>query len=76
MYFSAIQTSVRPFIFIVINNASDHQLGAVIIQDKKPIDFYSQKLNIAQRQYTTTEIKQELLSAIETCKEYKNMLLG
>jgi hypothetical protein len=48
------------------------------MQDKKQttIAFYSQKLNTAQKRYTTTETKQELLSAIETCKEYKNILLG
>jgi hypothetical protein len=43
------------------------------MQDKKPIAFYSQKLNTAQKRYTTTE--KELLSAIETCKEYNNILL-
>jgi hypothetical protein len=46
------------------------------MQDKKPIAFYSRKLNTAQKRYTTTEREQELLSAIETCKEYKNILLG
>jgi hypothetical protein len=30
----------------------------------------------AQKRYTTTERHRELLSAIETCKEYKNILLG
>jgi hypothetical protein len=40
------------------------------MQDKKPIALYSRKLNTAQKQYT------ELLSAIESCKEYKNILLG
>jgi hypothetical protein len=49
-------------------------LGAVTMQDKKPIAFYSRKLNTAQKRYTTTE--RELFSAIETCKEYKNILLG
>jgi hypothetical protein len=44
------------------------------MQDKKPIAFYSQKLNTAQKRYTTTE--SELLAAIETCKEYKNIQLG
>jgi hypothetical protein len=34
------------------------------------------QLNTAQKRFTTTERKQELLSAIETCKEYKNILLG
>jgi hypothetical protein len=47
---------------------------SVIMQDKKPIAFYSRKLNTAQKRYTTT--KRELLSAIENCKEYKNILLG
>jgi hypothetical protein len=56
-------------------DASDHQLGAVIMQDKNPLAFYSRKLNIAQRQYETTERGRKLLSAIETCKEYKNVLL-
>jgi hypothetical protein len=64
----------KPVIFHLYTDASDHQLGAVIMQDKKPIAFYSRKLNTSQKRYTTTE--RELLSAIETCKEYKNILLG
>jgi hypothetical protein len=62
--------------FHLSNDASDHQLGAVIMQDEKPIAFYSRNLNTAQKRYTTTERNRELLSAIETCKEYKNILLG
>jgi hypothetical protein len=62
--------------FHLYTDASDHQLGAVIMQDKKPIAFYSRKLNTAQKQYKTTERGRELLSAIEICKEYKNILLG
>jgi hypothetical protein len=62
--------------FYLYTDASDHQLEAVIMQDKKTIAFYSRKLNTAQMRYTTTEINRELLSAIETCKEYKNILLG
>jgi hypothetical protein len=46
------------------------------IKAKQPIAFYSQKLNTAQKRYTTTERNRELLSAIETCKENKNILLG
>jgi hypothetical protein len=45
------------------------------MQDKKPIAFYSQNLNTSQKGYTTYERDRELLSAIETCKEYKNILL-
>jgi hypothetical protein len=46
------------------------------MQDKKPIAFYSRKLNTAQKRYKTIERNRELLSDIETCKEYKNILLA
>jgi hypothetical protein len=67
----------KPVLFHLYTDQSDHQLGAVIMQDKKQtaIAFYSRKLNTAQKRYTTTERDRELLSAIETCKEYKNILL-
>jgi hypothetical protein len=65
----------NPVLFHLYTDASDHQLGAVIIEDRKPIVFYLRKINTAQKRYTTTERIRELLSAIETCKEYKNILL-
>lgn len=60
--------------FEIHTDASHFQLGAVISQDGKPIAFYSRKLNDAQTRYTTTE--RELLSIVETLKEFKNILLG
>jgi len=60
--------------FQIHTDASHYQLGAVISQDNKPIAFYSRKLNPAQTRYTTTE--RELLSIVETLKEYRNILLG
>jgi hypothetical protein len=66
----------KPILFHLYTDASDHQLGEVIMQDKKPIAFYSRKVNTSQKRYTATDREQELLSAIETCKEYKNILLG
>ena len=60
--------------FHIFTDASKYQLGAVIMQDDKPIAFYSRKMNQAQQRYTTGE--QELLSIVETLKEFKNILLG
>jgi transposase InsO family protein len=60
--------------FVIHTDASHYQLGAVISQNGKPIAFYSRKLNDAQTRYTTTE--RELLSIVETLKEYRNILLG
>jgi hypothetical protein len=59
--------------FHIYTDASDKQLGAVIAQDEKPIEFYSRKLNSAQQRYTTGE--QELLTIAETLGEFHNVLL-
>jgi hypothetical protein len=58
----------------VYNSASNKQLVSVLMQEGKPLAFYSRKLNSAQTRYTTGE--QELLSIIETLKEFRNILLG
>jgi hypothetical protein len=61
--------------FHVYSDASNNkQLGAVIMQEGKPLTFYSRNLNSAQTHYTTGE--QELLSIVETLKEFRDILLG
>jgi hypothetical protein len=58
----------------VYTYASNKQLGAVIMQEGKPLAFYSRKLSSAQTRHTTGE--QELLNIVETLKEFRNILLG
>ena len=60
--------------FVIHTDASDHQLGAVISQEGKPISFFSRKLNSVRRNYMTTE--KELLSIVECVKEFRIVLFG
>jgi RNase H-like domain found in reverse transcriptase len=60
--------------FTIFTDSSESQLGVVIMQNSKPIAFYSCKLSPAQCKYTTGE--QELLSIVKTVKQYQNILLG
>jgi hypothetical protein len=59
--------------FHIYTDASDTWLGAVITKDEKPIAFYSRKLKSAQKRYTTGE--QELVSIVETLREFCNIIL-
>ena len=49
-------------------------MGAAILQNGRPIAYFSRKLNKAQQHYTTTE--KELLAIVLCLKEYRKILYG
>ena len=58
--------------FDIYTDSSKRQLGSVIVQNNRPIAFFSRKLNNAQMKYSVTEL--ELLSIVEALKEFRGML--
>jgi len=60
--------------FHIYTDASELQIGGVIMQDSKPLGFFSKKLTHTQKKYLVTE--QELLAIVETIKYFRHMLLG
>lgn len=60
--------------FDIYTDASDYQVGAAIIQNGKPVAYFSRKLTQSQLSYSTTE--KEFLAIVLCLKEYQKILYG
>lgn len=60
--------------FFLWADASDIQLGEILVQDDRTLGFYTRKLNVVQRNYTVRE--KELLSLVEGLKAFDGMIRG
>ena len=60
--------------FEIYTDASNKQLGSIIKQEDKAVAFYTRKLSPTQANYST--IEKELLSIVETFKEFRSFLQG
>jgi hypothetical protein len=60
--------------FDIYTNASNYQLGVVIVQEGIPVAYYSMKLTDTQKKYITLE--KELLNIFMVFKGFDTMLLG
>lgn len=60
--------------FDIYTDASDYQLGGVLMQEGKPLAFWSKTCDDTQRKYATN--KKELLSILLMLREFRSIVWG
>ena len=60
--------------FQLFSDAIDYQLGATLVQEGRPLGFYTRKLSDSQMNYTVGE--KELLGIVEGFKAFEGILRG
>eukprot|EP00573_Skeletonema_grethae_P000322 CAMPEP_0201689056 /NCGR_PEP_ID=MMETSP0578-20130828/2716_1 /ASSEMBLY_ACC=CAM_ASM_000663 /TAXON_ID=267565 /ORGANISM="Skeletonema grethea, Strain CCMP 1804" /LENGTH=792 /DNA_ID=CAMNT_0048173573 /DNA_START=167 /DNA_END=2545 /DNA_ORIENTATION=+ len=60
--------------FEIYTDSSDYQLGAAILQEGRPVAYYSKRLTGPQTRYSAME--KEMLALVATLQEYRSMLFG
>ena len=68
----SIVDTTKPFVVKI--DASDQEIGAILLQEGKPITFDSKKLNKAQQNYSI--YKRELYAIIYALNKWRHYLYG